>query len=348
MTPVDDARTEAGPPLDVRALSKELLSYRTPRPARSIMEIVITLAPLVLLWSLMWIGLKSGHIWLYAILALPTAGFLLRLFLIQHDCGHGSFFAGRRANDWTGRALGILTLTPYDHWRQDHAGHHATHGNLDRRGIGDIDTLTVGEYLALPRLKRLRYRLYRHPLVLFGLGPAYLFLLRNRIPNGTLRKGWRGWISPMTTNLLIALTAGLLMWGVGVGPFLAIELPLIVLAATAGVWLFYVQHQFEESHWSKDQAWNVREAALHGSSHYDLPKVLRWFTANIGMHHVHHLSSRIPFYRLPEVLRDYPALHDMGRMTLLQSLGCIRLVLWDEARRRMISFKDMQRVYARA
>ena len=186
--------------------------------------------------------------------------------------------------------------------------HHATSGNLDRRGIGDIDTLTVREYLARSRWGRLRYRLYRHPLVMFGIGPAYLFLLQHRLPVGLMRGGWRPWLSTMATNLAIAAIVAALIWLVGVRPFLLVHLPIMLLAASIGVWLFYVQHQFEDTVWADGQDWNMHEAALHGSSHYDLPAVLRWFTANIGMHHVHHLCSRIPFYRLPHVLRDHPEL----------------------------------------
>ena len=247
------------PEADIRLLSRRLSDYRTPSRARSVIEIAITLLPLIVLWILIWIAWRTGQLWLYAILTVPAAGFLLRLFMIQHDCGHGSFFAGRRANDWTGRVLSVLTLTPYDHWRHDHACHHATHGNLDRRGMGDVDTLTVAEYLSSSRLRRLRYRLYRHPLVMFGLGPAYLFLLRNRIPVGSLRKGWRGWISPMLTNAAIALAAGVVIWAVGAVAFLAVQGPVVLLAATAGVWLFYVQHQFEGTRWDDDTAWDVRE-----------------------------------------------------------------------------------------
>ena len=239
---------------------------------------------------------------------MPAAGFLVRLFMIQHDCGHGAFFRHRLANDWIGRALGVLTLTPYDFWRRTHAIHHATSGNLERRGIGDIDTLTVREYLALPRWGRLIYRLYRHPAVMFGVGPAYLFILRHRLPFGLMRGGWQPWLSTMATNLAIAIIVAALMWLIGVGPFLLVHLPIMLLAAAMGVWLFYVQHQFEHTVWADNENWNLHEAALHGSSYYVLPGILRWFTANIGIHHVHHLCSRIPYYRLPRVLRDHPEL----------------------------------------
>jgi omega-6 fatty acid desaturase (delta-12 desaturase) len=239
----------------------------------------------------MWATLDLGY-WFCLLLAVPAAGFLVRLFMIQHDCGHGAFFHHRLANDWVGRVISVLTLTPYDFWRRTHAIHHASSGNLDRRGIGDIDTLTVQEYLALSRCGRLRYRLYRHPIVMFGLGPAYLFILRHRLPIGVMCGGWQPLLSTMATNAAIAALVAIVIWFVGVGPFLLVHLPIVFLAASIGVWLFYVQHQFEDTFWAEDWAWNLHAAALHGSSHYDLPGILRWFTANIGVHHIHHLCSR--------------------------------------------------------
>jgi acyl-lipid omega-6 desaturase (Delta-12 desaturase) len=330
--------------IDSRGLMRDLIRFREPSHARSILEIVITIVPLSLLWILMWLALDIGY-GLYLLLAIPAAGLLVRLFMIQHDCGHGAFFRNRLANDWTGRIIGVLTLTPYDFWRRTHAAHHASSGNLDRRGMGDVDTLTVNEYLSLSGFGRLRYRMYRHPLVLFGLGPAYLFFLQQRLPVGLMRGGWQPWLSAMATNLAILLVASVAIRAVGIGPFLLVHLPIMLIGASCGVWLFYVQHQFEDTFWARDKAWNVHEAALHGSSHYDLPIVLRWFTANIGLHHVHHLCSRIPFYRLPLALRHHPDLAKVGRLTLGQSLSCVRLVLWDEAARRLISFREL-RTYA--
>jgi acyl-lipid omega-6 desaturase (Delta-12 desaturase) len=344
----DNAKGDAGTALgdtDPRRLIQALARFREPNHGRSILEILITIVPLILLWVLMWIALDVGY-GLYLLLAVPAAGLLVRLFMIQHDCGHGAFFRHRLANDWVGRVIGVLTLTPYDLWRRTHATHHATSGNLDRRGIGDIDTLTVNEYLALSRWGRLRYRLYRHPLVMFGLGPAYLFLLRQRLPVGLMRDGWQPWLSTMATNLAIVLVAGITIWAVGLGAFLLVHLPIMLIGASAGVWLFYIQHQFEDTFWTRNTAWTVYEAALRGSSHYDLPIILRWFTANIGVHHVHHLCSRIPFYRLPLALRQHPNLAKMGRLTLVQSLSCVRLVLWDEAARRLISFRELRPLLA--
>ena len=330
--------------IDARSLSRALSSFREPSPTRSVVEILITAGPLALLWAMMWAALSLGHVWLYVLLIVPAAGFLLRLFMIQHDCGHGAFFRTRRANDWVGRLTGILTLTPYDHWRRTHAAHHAGAGNLDRRGIGDIDTLTTEEYRGLSPWKRLRYRSYRHPLVMFGLGPFYLFYLQNRIPTGFMRDGWQPWISTMSTNAGIAIMAALAIWLIGLGPFLLLHLPVATLASCVGVWLFYVQQQFEETHWAKDRDWSAQEAALHGSSHYDLPGPLQWMTANIGIHHVHHLASRIPFYRLPEVLHAHPELKDVSKLTLLESFRCVSLVLWDEGQKRLVSFAEMRRL----
>ena len=335
------------PAPDARGLTQLLARYRAPSVTRSVTELAITAVPLVLIWALMWatLGISYG---LCLLLAIPAAGLLVRLFMIQHDCGHGAFFRHRLANDWVGRVIGVLTLTPYDFWRSTHATHHSTSGNLDRRGTGDIDTLTVREYLSRSRLGRLRYRAYRHPLVMFGVGPAYLFLVQHRLPVGLMRQGWWPWLSAMATNLAIVAIGSFMMWLVGVGPFLLVHLPITLLAASIGVWLFYVQHQFESTRWDDGGSWNQHEAALHGSSFYDLPVVLRWFTANIGMHHIHHLCCRIPYYRLPMVLRQHPDLGGIGRLTLARSLGCIRLALWDETQQRLVSFRDVRAHHATA
>jgi len=326
---------------DARHWTRILSRYSTTSRLRSIAELAITALPLVMLWIAAWFAFSIGHSWASLLIAIPAAGFLLRLFLIQHDCGHGTFFAHRLANDWVGRVIGILTLTPYDCWRRTHAMHHAATGNLDRRGIGDVDTLTVCEYRARSRWGRLKYRLYRHPLIMFGVGPAYLFLFQHRLPLGLMHKGWLPWASTMATNVAIAIIVAALCWFIGIKAFLLVHVPIILLAATAGVWLFYVQHQFEQTTWERNERWYLHEAALYGSSHYDLPPLLRWFTANIGIHHVHHLCSRIPYYRLPRVLRDHPELGEIGRVTLLQSFRLVRLVLWDEAQRRLVSFGEI-------
>ena len=309
------------------------------RGARELAVTVMGFASSV--YSMIW-AIEIELFPLYALLILPAAGFLVRLFMIQHDCAHRSFFPSRRANDYVGRLIGIATLTPHDHWRASHAFHHASSGDLDRRGIGDVLTLTVAEYLALSPWGRLRYRLYRHPAVMSGIGPSFLFLLFNRLPLGFIKKGWRPWLSTMATNFGIVAMLVMLIATIGLRPFLWIYPPTVLVAAAAGVWLFYVQHQFEGTYWARGAEWNAHDAALYGSSHYHLPTVVRWFTANIGMHNVHHLSSRIPFYRLPEVLNDHRELGDVGRVTLLQSLRGVRLVLWDEERRRLVSLEQLR------
>ena len=326
---------------DAEGWRRRLSPYQRPNDWRSLFELVATVPPLGLAWLAMLIALQFHLYWLYGLLLFPAAGLLIRLFMIQHDCGHGALFGNPAANQWVGRLAGVLTLTPYDHWRRSHAIHHATSSNLDRRGTGDINTLTSGEYRALSGWGRLLYRLYRHPAVMFGLGPAYIFFLENRLPFGSMRKGWMPWISTTSTNLGIAACVGLAIWAFGVQTLLMTYVATALIAASAGVWLFFVQHQFDPAHWVHEERWSAGEAAL-GSSYYALPPPLSWFTGNIGVHHVHHLSSRIPFYRLPEVLRDYPSLRGLNRVNLVQSLGFPRLALWDEARQRLVSFKDVE------
>ncbi|WP_412851738.1 fatty acid desaturase [Ectothiorhodospira shaposhnikovii] len=323
--------------VDTRALQHELAAYRAPSLSRGLFELMITVIPFGLLWFLTWASVSAGY-WIGLLLVVPTAGFLVRLFMIQHDCGHGAFFPSRRVNDWVGRIIGVLTLTPYDFWRYTHALHHKHSGNLERAHAGSIDTLSVRGYQALSRAQRLRYRLYRHPLVLFGLGPIYLFMFYNRVPVGFMRAGWMPWVSTMGTNAAIVILVAAMTSLVGAGTFLIVHLPIAILAGTIGVWLFYIQHQFEHTRWAHDDEWAFHETALYGSSYYDLPAPLRWITANIGLHHIHHLVSRIPFYRLPEVLEDYPRLREISRITPRQSLRYARLALWDEERQRLVPF----------
>lgn len=337
-TPGQPARSERNSS-SAAEFSKSLAPYRRPSHRRSTFELLVTGTSFFALWGAAWWALSISY-WLTLAISIPAGAFLIRLFLIKHDCGHGAFFRRQSVNNWVGRVLGVLTLTPYDVWRRSHATHHATSGNLDKRGIGDIDTLTIDEYRALPRMRKIVYRLYRHPLVMFGLGPSYQFLLRNRLPHGVKRGDRRFWISTMGTNAAMAVVVGAAIVFLGAGPFLLVQLPITIAAASMGVWLFYIQHQFEDTYWSKGDTWILQDAALQGSSHYVLPKPLSWITANIGIHHVHHLSSRIPFYRLPQVLRDYPNLDSPGSLTLSQSLKCLRLRLWDEGRRELVSFAD--------
>ena len=326
---------------DRRPVSARLAAYQHPILLRSLWEILVTLAPLAILWAAVDISAARG--WWWGLLLIPPAAFfLLRLFMIQHDCGHHSSFRSKAANTWTGRLIGVLTMTPYEYWRRTHAIHHATSGNLDRRGLGAVEMLTVSEYRALGWPRRLAYRIYRNPLVMLGLGPAYMFLLQHRLPIGTMREGW-AWGSVLGNNLgLLLLGAALIALG-GPRVFLLAHLSVVVLAATMGVLLFYVQHQFENAYWARNSDWSAERAALAGSSHLRLPQALAWWTAYIGAHHVHHASSRIPFYRLPEVLRREPVLGDGPCLGLAQAIASLRLSLWDEAGERLISFREARR-----
>jgi omega-6 fatty acid desaturase (delta-12 desaturase) len=287
----------------------------------------------------MWIAVDSGY-WLALILTVPTAGLLVRFFIIQHDCGHGSFFRSRRANDVLGRAISLLTLTPYGNWRRAHAIHHATSGNLARRGSGDIGTLTVREYGALPPSRRLLYRLYRNPLILLVLGPPYLFVFNHRALFGEAAPFRETWPSVLMHNIALILFYGTLGTVFGWWNLLLIFGPIILMGSWAGVWLFFIQHQFEDTIWESDEDWDFHVAALRGSSYYVLPKILQWFTGNIGLHHIHHLNGKIPNYRLQECLDASPELKGMSRLTFRESLKSIHLALWDEDSRKLVTFRQ--------
>jgi acyl-lipid omega-6 desaturase (Delta-12 desaturase) len=313
---------------------------------RSVTQLAASFVPFVLLWYAMLRSIEVSYL-LTLFLALPTAGFLMRLFMIQHDCGHGSFFRSRRARDWAGFAIGVLTLIPYQYWRKTHAHHHAHSGDLDFRGLGDVNTLTVGEYLALPRLRRLGYRLYRNPLVLFGIGPAFHFVVKHRYPWDIPRDWKQAWRSVWWTNAALAAIVVTLGLTVGWQRFLMVQAPVTVLAGSLGVWLFYVQHQYEETYWHRHEAWDFFDAALYGSSYLVLPRPLQWLTANIGLHHVHHLSSRIPNYRLEECMRANPDLQVAKRVRVRDTWRLMRLTLWDEEGDRMIGFRELKRAARR-
>lgn len=333
--------------LEPRKLIAALKPFSTPRTARSIWELASTLVPLFVVIVTMLVAVERGIG--VALLLCPLAGLLLlRTFIIQHDCGHGAFFAKRTGNDWTGRALGVLTFTPFDCWSRSHSLHHANTGNLDARGFGDVDTLTVEEFRSLGTIKRLFYRLYRHPAVLLGIGPAYLFIVRHRLPIGLMTAGSKYWVSAISTNIATAAVLGCLIYLFGIVTTAMVVIPTLLIAASVGVWLFYIQHQFEEAHWDKRADWSFHEAAFRGSSYLDLGQPLRWFTGNIGIHHVHHLMSRIPFYRLPEVLRAFPQLRQVNRFTVSQTLRPLMLALWDEEQRRLITFREAAAQSSRA
>ena len=313
-----------------------------PDSLRGLRQLLVTAGAFAALWLGMWWSLHVSY-WLTLFLAVPAAGFLVRFFMIQHDCGHGSFFRSQRANDLVGRMISVLTLTPYTYWRRMHAEHHATSGNLDRRGVGDVTTLTVAEYLALSCWHRLCYRLYRHPLVLFGIGPAYVFMIKHRLPLDLPLRKIRLWTSVLATNGAIAVV--LVAFAVLIGPIdlIKMQVPVTLMASVIGVWLFFVQHQFDGVHWWRGDDWHPEHAALYGSSYYSLPKALQWLTANIGLHHIHHLCSRVPNYRLQECQDRVPELGQARRVTFLESLRCTRLALWDEAEKQMIRFRDLKR-----
>ncbi|MGB3472410.1 MAG: fatty acid desaturase [Erythrobacter sp.] len=327
---------------DPRALMRELKAYSQAKGFRSLWELASTLIPFVALTGAMLWAISAGY-WI-ALLLTPVSGLLLlRLFIIQHDCGHGAFLSSKRGNDWVGRALGVLTFTPYDCWKLSHARHHARTGNLDKRGFGDVDTLTVKEYRAGTPLQRFGYRLYRHPIVLFGIGPAYLFFIRHRLPVGLMREGSIHWISSMGTNAALAGIFAVLGFTFGWGATVAVIMLSVLIAASTGVWLFYIQHQYEDAHWDWHKDWSFHEAALLGSSYLSLPQPLRWFSGNIGIHHVHHLASAIPFYRLPEVMKAHPELEQLNRFSIGQTIRPMVLALWDEERRKLVTFREARR-----
>ncbi len=337
----DDAMPLRRPAKDTswRAL---VAPYAQPSTRRALVQLLTTALPFAAIMGTMLMGLHRGVF--AAMLLFPFGAVLLvRLFMFQHDCGHGSFFASRSANNVLGGVLGVLTLTPYLSWRGEHAVHHANTGNLDRRGIGDVTTLTLPEYLALSRGRRLAYRLYRHPVVMFGLGPVYLFLIANRIPPGNPLRRWRDWLSVIGTNTALAALLAGLMLALDPVTILLGWLPVMILAATIGVWLFYIQHQFQDTYWEPRGQWDFREAALQGASFYDLPAVLHWMTGNIGFHHIHHLSSRIPNYRLRACHEANPSLQKAPRLTLWASFACARLALWDNDRKRLVSFRTLRK-----
>ncbi|MCF6305962.1 MAG: fatty acid desaturase [Rhodobacteraceae bacterium] len=327
-------------PDDARNWVRILAKYREPNTGRSLFELSVSILPFFALSLLAYLALPVSY-WLAFAIALLNGGFLVRLFIIQHDCGHGSFFGNRHANNWLGRGLGVLTLTPYKVWRRTHSIHHSNAGNLAKRGVGDVYTMTVSEYNQQSKFKKVQYRLYRNPLFLFGMVPFLLFFLQNRLPFG-LMNSREYWLSAMGTNIAIIAAVALLLWLGGLAGVLLIFVPTVLVAATLGMWLFYVQHQFEETEWQKEGDWQLHDAALNGSSYYVLPAVLRWFSGNIGVHHVHHLYSRIPFYRLMEVLRENTALASINRLTLRESFACARLHLWDEQNHKLVSFANLR------
>lgn len=316
--------------------------YLGPDTARSIRQLTGTALAFVGFWGAAYLALEVS--WLLTLaLAIPAAAFLVRLFMVQHDCGHGSYFRSRRARDVVGFIIGVLTLTPYHYWRRTHAHHHAHSGDLDLRGFGDVETMTVKEYLASTPRQRLSYRLYRNPFIMLGVGPLFHFVLKHRYPWEVPREWKQSWASIWWTNACIAGVLLVASVTIGIVPFLLVQGPITLLAGSAGILLFYVQHQFEETYWDRDPNWDYFEAAVYGSSHLVLPRPLQWLTASIGIHHVHHLSSRIPNYRLQECLDANPDLQQATQVTMRDVGRLFRLTLWDEEVGRMVGFREVHK-----
>jgi acyl-lipid omega-6 desaturase (Delta-12 desaturase) len=313
--------------------------FSHPRVARSALEFVDTLVPYLGLTTAMMLLVKWGRPWLAVPVSLVASGFLVRVFIIFHDCCHGSFLPSRRANRIAGYVTGLLTLTPFEKWQRAHAEHHAGVGDLDRRGSGDVWTMTVAEYLAARRWKRLFYRAFRNPFVMLGIGPALVFVLDNRWPWSVTNRRERFSVHFTNAGIVAALVVAHLTIGLPI--FLATLVPTQLLAGAMGVWLFYVQHQFEDVYWARRPAWEPVRAALEGSSYYKLPRVLEWMTGSIGLHHIHHVQPRIPFYRLRRCLAAVPTFQDVPPLTIRGSLRSARLRLVDEERRQMVTWADL-------
>lgn len=320
-----------------KSLRKQIAPFEKTTTKKSIWQIINTIGPFIILWYLSYESLFISY-WLALIPIVLAAGFLVRTFIIFHDCTHHSFFKSRRANRIIGTITGVLTLFPFDQWGHDHSVHHATSGNLDKRGTGDIWTLTVDEYVKAPLKLRLAYRFYRNPLVMFGLGPIYVFLLKNRFNRKGARRKER--LNTYLTNILIVSLFGLIILIVGWEAFLLIQGPIFLLSGSAGIWLFYVQHTFEDSYFEENTEWEYVLAAVEGSSFYKLPKLMQFLTGNIGYHHVHHLSPRVPNYKLEEAHNNTLPLQNVPTITLASSLRSLRFRLWDEKEKKFVSFKE--------
>ena len=321
-------------------LAKHCTDYREASLRRSLTQLFTTMGLFLCTFALMLWSLNVSYLLTLA-LALPAGGLLVRLFIIQHDCGHGSFFKSAAANDWLGRILSLFTATPYHFWKRTHAIHHASCGNLEKRGTGDISTLTVKEYRALSPLSRLKYRLYRNPIILFLIGAPIYFTILQRIPFGHSLPAHQIWRSVLGLDLALVFFLGGLIYLFGLGTFLSLYLPILIVASAVGGWLFFVQHQYEDVYWEWDEEWSFHLAGLLGSSYYVLPKAIQWLTGSIGLHHIHHLNSRIPNYRLQECLEASPELLELPKkLHFFESLKCIPLALWDEDNKKLVTFAE--------
>lgn len=328
-------------PAQAPAWKEMVAKYQKPASARALWQVVNTIVPYAALWFLMRWSLSVSW-WLTAGLVLVAGAFLVRVFILFHDCGHGSFFPSRKANELLGYVTGVLTFTPFHHWRWQHAIHHATAGDLDRRGTGDVWTLTVQEYLEASRWQRFAYRLARNPFILFGLAPFFVFVIKQRFTEAGA--GRREHLSVIWTNIGIALLGAAMASWFGVKAYIIVQLSVLMVAGAAGVWLFYVQHQFEGVYWERSDNWDYSTAALKGSSFYKLPKVLQWFSGNIGFHHIHHLSPRIPNYHLEKCHRSEPLCQTVTPVTLSSSLKAVTFRLWDEQRQRLVGYGALRRI----
>ena len=332
-----------------KSLAKHCAQYRGGDTKRSLLQTATTLLLFASALIALYASVTSGAWLAYALLLLPTAGLLVRVFIIQHDCGHGSYFQKKAYNTWLGRAMSVLTWTPYSFWRKTHNMHHAASGNLDRRGYGGVETLTVNEFQSMPPAKQRFYRLYRNAFIMLGLGTPIFIILIQRfvvtepfIPEVSKQENLKGyWKSIMATNVALLAVFGTIGSIIGFGTLAIVYLPILFLTSVIGGWLFFIQHQFEETFWEKEEGWSYNEAALMSSSYYVMPKILQWFTGNIGLHHIHHLNAAIPNYRLQECVDANEDLQNMNRITLRESLKSIPLALWDEDTKKLISFKDM-------
>ena len=327
--------------LTIATLQQALAPYGKTDLKKAVWQIFDTIVPYAALWVLMVLLLQYGYsYWIILALTAPAGAVLVRIFILFHDCCHGSFFASLRANRILGNICGILTFTSYESWRASHLAHHATAGDLDRRGVGDVETMTVEEYLAAPRLKRLAYRLYRNPFVMFVLGPAYLFLIDQRFSRKGAKKSER--YNVIFTNIAIIAVITGAGFTIGLRTYLMLQLPIMLIAGAIGIWMFYIQHQFEGVYWARHTERDPLKVALEGSSYYKLPKVLQWLTGNIGLHHIHHIRPRIPNYNLQQCYDEVPAVQTVKPLTVRKSLQSVWMNLWDERRHTLVSFRSLK------
>jgi acyl-lipid omega-6 desaturase (Delta-12 desaturase) len=334
---------EAGgkPKVPTAAWKEIVREYQEPSIPRAVWQLTNTLGPYALLWYLMYLSMSVSY-WLVVPLAVLAGLFLVRIFIIFHDCGHGSYFRSRTANDVVGFITGMLTLTPYYHWRWEHSVHHASAGHLDKRGTGDVWTMTVEEYLKSSRWKRFAYRLARNPFVLFGLAPLFLFVIHQRFPSSSANPREKASVHWMNLAILGMATGLSLIFGIL--PYLLIQLTIALVGGAVGIWMFYVQHQFEDAYWEHGEDWDFTEAALQGSSYYKLPKILQWFSGNIGFHHIHHLSPRIPNYNLERCHEAHPLFQQVKPITFFASLKTLTLRLWDEQRKKLVGYRHLKNI----